>query len=113
MRHTNDFLAVDARVGTKTFYLSTQLHLRLHTHLFTMSSSSATATTSRSPSPATPDSSDSPHNPISVQNNDVDLWYDHGPSPNDNNWEKDGYMKDEEQPILQFDDLIQEHAYEE
>ena len=83
-----------------------------------MSSSSATAATSRSPSPTTPDSSDGPPNPINIQNNDADLssWCNQdGPSPNDNNWEKDGntYMKNEEPPMLQFDDLIQKHAYDE
>jgi hypothetical protein len=89
-----------------------------------MSSSSATATASRSPSPATPETSDcSSYNPVAIQNGfELSPWY-HSPHPekpasNGIAWDHDGaphiaVEKGEEQPMLQFDDLIEEHAYDE
>lgn len=84
-----------------------------------MSSSSATATASRSPSPATPESSDSALNPVAIQSDDYELssWYhelhSNNTLPIDNLW-NDGSVvaKDEEHPMLEFDDLIDEHAYD-
>jgi hypothetical protein len=86
-----------------------------------MSSSSATATASRSPSPATPESSDcSSHKPVASF--ELSSWYHslhpEKPVPNDTAWDNDGapfiaVEKTEEQPMLQFDDLIDEHAYDE
>ncbi|KAF7968918.1 hypothetical protein HWV62_28852 [Athelia sp. TMB] len=81
-----------------------------------MSSSSATATASRSPSPATPESSDSALNPITIQNEDFSAWY-RGLQSNQalpiDNWDDGAVVaKDEEHPMLEFDDLIDEHAYD-
>jgi len=83
-----------------------------------MSSSSATATASRSPSPATPETSDC--SSIAIQNGfELSPWY-HSlhPEKSDIAWDHDGaphiaVEKGEEQPMLQFDDLIEEHAYDE
>ena len=86
-----------------------------------MSTSTTAAMDSRSSSPATPDSSDGIH-PITIhRDHEFNPWYHSGHSGRNiselNTWDDATHCvapaKPEEERMLELDDLIDEHAYDE
>ena len=69
----------------------------------------------RSSSPETPETSDVPHN-VTIQG-ELPSWYSSLPISKDVStaavWDGDPFQKPDDERMLQLDDIIQEHAYDE